>query len=184
MTREKTINVQNGWFMLLVTILVFLLGLVWKSLSLFHLSFIANRRQSHRTNNRLAKFLLSFFRRSGDCLGPVYELWLFHASTQRSPCPDIIRGLPGTNGPADFSGPIRYTPSGGFRCGRASQRAETQVNDKRGNPVEIAAVMCGAWETRPNLVLMWSASRITLTIQSESPCAPCQFLMPMITAGK
>ena len=43
-----------------------------------------------------------------------------------------------------------------------------KVNDKRGNPVEIAAVWCGAWRTPPRPCSTSTTTRRTSRTQSES----------------
>ena len=122
MTREKTVNVQNGWFMLLLTILVFLLGLGLE-IAFGRSAFVAAqtaRGADVMQTAALPNFYYLFFGVLAIALGLFMCYGFFTLQPNEARVLILFGAYQGTERTSGFLGPIRFTPSGGFRCGRAT----------------------------------------------------------------
>ena len=170
MTREKTISVQNGWFMLLVTMLVFLLGLgleIAFGYSIYRLSQTDGDHIAQTTG--LPNFYYLFFGVLAIALGVFMSYGFFTLQPNEARVLILFGAYKGTERTSGFlwTNPL-YTKRRISLRSRNLNGQKLKVNDKRGNPVEIAAVI--VWRVEDTAKSCFDVERFEdyVTIQSES----------------
>jgi regulator of protease activity HflC (stomatin/prohibitin superfamily) len=170
MTREKTITVQNGWFMLLLTILVFLIGLVLEIA--FGRSAIHAARAAEGAAAQAAvmpNFYYLFFGVLVIALGVLMCYGFFTLQPNEARVLLLFGAYRGTERTSGFlwTNPL-YTKRRISLRSRNLNGQKLKVNDKRGNPIEIAAVI--VWRVDDTAQACFDVERFEdyVTIQSES----------------
>jgi regulator of protease activity HflC (stomatin/prohibitin superfamily) len=162
MSREKTVRVLNGWAMLLVVIVVFLVGaaLTW--------AFVGSAIEAERHHQAPNLYLL---------LGSVLVLLLggflcvgFFTLQPNEGCVLILFGsYRGTERQSGWrwTNPLNTRKRISLRA-RNLNGEKLKVNDKRGNPVEIAVVV--VWHVQDTAQACFDVDNFAeyVTIQSES----------------
>ncbi|MGD0517655.1 MAG: SPFH domain-containing protein, partial [Thermoguttaceae bacterium] len=162
MTREKTITVLNGWFMLVVNIAVLFVGIG------LLIGFIISTIHADKVHGLPNLYLLG----SGVLvLGLAVFLFYGHFTLQPNEARVLIL-FGAYRGTVRTSGFLWTNPLNTKR--RISQRSRNlngqklKVNDKRGNPIEIAAVV--VWRVEDTAQACFDVDKYEdyVLIQSES----------------
>jgi len=170
MTREKPITVLNGWLMLVVTIAVFVIGIG------LEIAFGFSVYQNVQTDGRhivQTNALPNFYLLISGVLIIVLGIFMCYGFFTLQPNEARVMILFGAyKGTVRTSGFLWTNPLNTKR--RISQRSRNlngqklKVNDKRGNPIEIAAVV--VWRVEDTAQACFDVEKYEdyVTIQSES----------------
>ena len=196
--RERVATVFSGWTMLPISLLLFFGGIalfitslvmgqrgqpVWDLLIIGVLSFIAaiiSFPGFFTLQPNEARVLVLF----GDYRGTVRQSGFHWAN------PFYARGLhykgqSGQTPPKGGEAAVRASMVSRFRISlrvRNMMSDRLKVNDKRGNPIEIAAVVVGACTTPPRRCSMWMTTRTTSASRASRPFATSPAAMPTTMA--
>jgi regulator of protease activity HflC (stomatin/prohibitin superfamily) len=170
MTREKSITVFNGWFMLLVTIIVFLVGIGLEIAFGYSVYNIAQTEGKHIVETSdLPNFYYLFFGILVIVLGIFMGYGFFTLQPNEARVLILFGAYKGTERTSGFlwTNPL-YTKRRISLRSRNLNMQKLKVNDKRGNPVEIAAVI--VWRVEDTAQACFDVERYEdyVTIQSES----------------
>ncbi len=187
MSKENIVQVRPGWSMLTFNLLLLLGGIVLLIVCLILLASAEQQGRGPASGQSLAggrrfwpcpvaaDFVLAIILFNGHFTLQPNEACLLHA----------VRRLP-RHRPrrAASGGPTRSTPSARFRCGRAtSKAAKLKVNDKQGNPIEIAAVV--VWRVEDTAQACFDVDElrgVRRRSKASRPCGTWPTPMPTTTA--